>query len=274
MQTEIRTEAKDGVALVGNSWMPEGTPKASICLIHGLGEHTGRYAWVGETLANHGYSLTGFDFHGHGKSGGQRGHFSSLDQALDDIQTGMDYIAGRDGRPVDFIYGHSMGGNLGINFLLRRNPVLKGAVITSPGLRTYAPPPAWKISLGKLLYNIVPTFSLDNGLDINYLSHDPQIKVLYRADPLTHKYISARFGLDFLQAGEWALAHADLLRVPMLLQVGTEDHLISYSAAKEFAGKANGCDFVGWEGLYHETHNELEKSKVLDVMIHWLGEHL
>lgn len=146
--------------------------------------------------------------------------------------------------------------------------------MTSPGLRTYAPTPAWKINLGKVLYNLVPTFSMDNGLDINYLSHDPQVKVLYRADPLTHKYISARFGLDFLHAGEWALQNAHLLDVPMLIQAGSEDHLVSYTAAREFADKAKGCDFFGWDGLYHETHNELEKEKVLDVMVRWLDQHI
>jgi alpha-beta hydrolase superfamily lysophospholipase len=243
-------------------------------LIHGLGEHTGRYAWVAETLGKQGYSVTGFDFHGHGKSGGQRGHFATFDQALDDIQSAMDYIAHEEGKPVDFLYGHSMGGNLGINFLLRRKPTLKGAVITSPGLRTYAPTPAWKLTLGKLLYNLLPTFSMDNGLDVNYLSHDPQVKVLYQADPLTHKYISARFGLDFLQAGEWALQNANLLDVPMLIQAGSEDHLVSYQAAKDFADIAKGCDFIGWDGLYHETHNELEKVKVLDVMVRWLDQHV
>ncbi len=225
-------------------------------------------------LNHHGFSVTGFDLHGHGKSGGVRGHFASYERALDDIQESLDYISNEEGKPVDFIYGHSLGGNLGLNFLIRRKPTLKGAVITSPGLRTYQPTPRWKLTFGKMLYGLAPTFLLDNGLDLNYLSRDPEVKVIYKQDPLTHGFISARFGLDFLQAGEWAIQHAKELHTPVLLQVGSQDHLISFDAAKEFARNAPGCDFIPWEGLYHETHNELEKEEVLAVMVRWLDEHI
>ncbi len=274
MRIEIRLRASDGIELVGNRWVPEATPKASICLIHGLGEHTGRYAWVADILNQHGYSVTGFDLHGHGKSGGVRGHFASFDRALDDIQESLDYISRADGKPVDFLYGHSMGGNLGLNFLIRRKPTLKGAVITSPGLRTFQATPGWKLTFGKILYGLAPTFLLDNGLDLNYLSRDPEVKVKYKQDPLTHRYISARFGLDFLQAGEWALQHAKEIRTPILLQVGSQDHLISFEAAREFARNASGCDFIPWDGFYHETHNEPEKEQVLGKMVEWLDAHI
>jgi len=274
MRSEIRIRASDGIELVGNRWVPETTPKASICLVHGLGEHTGRYAWVAEYLNRQGFSVTGFDLHGHGKSGGVRGHFASYDRALADIQESLDYISHEDGKPVDFLYGHSMGGNLGLNFLIRRKPTLRGAVITSPGLRTYLVTPGWKLGLGKILYSLAPTTLLDNGLDLNYLSRDPDVKVIYKQDLLTHRFISARFGLDFLQAGEWALEHAKELQTPTLLQVGSQDHLISFEAAREFARQAPGCDFIPWEGLYHETHNEPEKEEVLETMVRWLDQQL
>lgn len=271
---EISLKVSDGIELIGNRWLPDEKARASICLIHGLGEHTWRYQWVAEYLTAHGYALTGYDLHGHGKTQGPRGHFPSYERALDDIQDSLDSIEKMDGKPADFIYGHSMGGNLGLNFLMRRQPHLKGAVITSPGLEPYNKAPAWKLSLGKIMYTLAPTFALANGLELPYLSRDLKVIEAYKNDPLVHGVISARFALDFLTAGEWAFQHPELVKVPLLIQVGTEDHLISYSKVKEFAQKVPGVTYREWQGFYHETHNEPEKEQVLQVMVNWLDSHL
>lgn len=146
---EISVQASDGVKLIGNRWLPDNTAKASICLIHGLGEHIGRYQWVAEFLTSHGFALSGYDLHGHGKTQGPRGHFPSFERALDDIKESLESIEKMDGKPVEFIYGHSMGGNLGLNYLMRRHPALKGAVITSPGLVPYNKTPDSLLAIGK-----------------------------------------------------------------------------------------------------------------------------
>lgn len=111
-------------------------------------------------------------------------------------------------------------------------------------------------------------------MDRAYLSRSPEIIEKYNNDPLVHGVISARFGLDFINAGEWAYNHPDLVKVPTLIQVGTEDHLISYPVVKEFAQKVPGVTYKEWQGLYHETHNEPEKEQVLQVMVDWLDQQL
>jgi alpha-beta hydrolase superfamily lysophospholipase len=271
---DIRLQASDGIELIGNRWLPDGPVKASVCLIHGLGEHTGRYQGVAEYLTSHGFALSGYDLHGHGKTQGPRGHYPSLERALDDIKESLDAIGRMDGKPVDFIYGHSMGGNLGLNYLMRRQPVLNGAVITSPGLVPYNKTPDALLAVGKILYKLVPTFALSNGLDRAYLSRDPEVIEKYNNDPLVHGVISARFGLDFISAGEWAYNHPELVNIPILIQVGTEDHLISYPVVKDFAQKVTGVTYKEWQGFYHETHNEPEKKQVLQVMVDWLDQRL
>ena len=269
--------AKDGVQLYSQSWQPDGTPKAAVCLVHGIGEHSGRYARVAEALCAAGYALCGYDLRGHGHSGGPRGHSPSYDAMLDDIALLLAEASRRyPGRP-QFLYGHSLGGNLVINYALRRRPPLSGVVATSPGLRTATPQPALKLWLGKIAYRVAPGLTLPTGLLLEGLSRDPAVVEKYRADPLVHDLVSARFGLDFLNAGEWALdaVRAAEFPLPLLLVHGTADALTSAQASRDFAAKAGPrCALKLWEGLYHETHNEPEKAEVLAYMIAWLEQHL
>ena len=273
--TETSYPAKDGVQLYSQSWQPEGAPKAAVGLVHGIGEHSGRYAQVAEALCAAGYALCAYDLRGHGHSGGPRGHAPTYDAMLDDIDLLLSEAGRRyPGRP-QFLYGHSLGGNLVINYALRRRSALKGVVATSPALRTATPQPALKLWLGQIAYQIAPGLTMPTGLVLDGLSHDRAVIEKYRADPLVHGLVSARFGLDFLNAGEWALEHAAEFPLPLLLVHGTADALTSAQASCDFAAKAGpGCTLKLWEGFYHETHNEPEKAEVLAYTIAWLDQHL
>jgi acylglycerol lipase len=273
--SETSYPAKDDVQLYGQGWQPEGAPKAVVCLVHGIGEHSGRYPQVAEALCAAGYALCGYDLRGHGRSGGPRGHSPADDAMLDDIGLLLTEASRRyPGRP-QFLYGHSLGGNLVINYALRRRPALNGVVATSPGLRTATPQPALKLWLGKIAYQVAPGLAMPTGLVLDGLSRDHAVIEKYRADPLVHDLVSARFGLDFLNAGEWALEHAAEFPLPLLLVHGTADAITSAQASRDFAAKAGPrCTLKLWEGLYHETHNEPEKAEVLAYMIAWLDQHL
>src|SRR5512136_1991277 len=124
--TEWTWKSFDGLDMYGRAWAPDGAPKAAILLVHGLGEHVGRYDHVAAALTEKGYAMHGSDLRGHGRSGGPRGHTPSYDALLEDMTGFLSQIEGRcDGLPR-FLYAHSLGGNLALNYVLRHKPDLTG----------------------------------------------------------------------------------------------------------------------------------------------------
>lgn len=273
---EFTGKTPDGQELYYQGWAPAGVPKACVCLVHGLGEHVGRYEHVAAALNEAGYAVLGFDQRGHGKTPGPRGVTPPFDRLMDDIGLLLDEAARRfPGRPR-FLYGHSMGGTWVLNYAIRRKPAVSGVIATSPGLRTAFKPPAAKLLAGKVLYRLAPNFVLPNGLELEGISRDEVIVTAYKGDPLVHDKMSARLGLDVLQNGEWAIEHAaEFPPIPLLLVHGACDRLTSAPATEEFAGKVRAagktdCTLKLWPECYHETHNEPEKAQVIEYMIHWL----
>jgi alpha-beta hydrolase superfamily lysophospholipase len=256
-------------------WGPEKKPKAVICLMHGLGEHIGRYKHVGEALTQAGYALLGFDLRGHGNSAGPRGHSPSYEALMDDIAAFLDQAAERFPKLPYFLYGHSLGGNLVLNYTLRRKPKLAGVIATGPWLKLAFEPPAMKVKLGRVMDKIAPGFTQASGLETAALSHDPKVVRAYEKDPLVHDKISARLFVAIYESGQWALAHAAKFPLPLLLMHGSADRLCSAEATRQFAKTAGkNVTLDVWEGWYHEIHNEPEQSKVFKVMTKWLDEQL
>ena len=257
LHEEFFWTTKDGLKIFGQEWKPEGKVKGAIALVHGLGEHAGRYQHVAEFFIAKGYSITGFDLRGHGKSDGVRGHAASYDALMGDITQNIELAQQHfPGIPV-FLYGHSLGGNLVLYYCLTQKPTIKGAIVTSPGLGTAEPVPAVKLFLGKLMYKLAPATQMDNGLDRSGLARDPEVEKRYSADPLVHGKISARWALDMLNNGQYILAHAGEFPLPLLLMVGSADRLISAPLVRKLAPEIpiSKITFKEWEGFYHELPN-------------------
>ncbi len=272
---EFGWHTADGLSLFAQGWQPDGDTRAVVCLVHGLGEHSGRYPHVAAALTQAGYAVLAPDLRGHGRSKGRLGHAPSWDSLLDDTARLLEEAAERFPSLPRFLYGHSLGGTLVLTYALRRNPNPKGVIATGPLLRPAFTPPRWKVTLGRLLYGLWPTFSLNNELDPQGVSRDPDVVDAYVNDPLVHDRLSARLGLDMLEAGEWVLEHADQLSVPLLLMQGSDDRLCSVQAGREFADRATAhCTYKSWRGLYHEIHNEPEQQQVFEAMIAWLDEQI
>jgi acylglycerol lipase len=279
---DFTRQSSDGLSLYFQGWEPESDPAAVVCLVHGLGEHSGRYAHVAAALNQAGYALLGYDLRGHGRSDGPRGHSPNCGALLDDIDQLLVEAAARyPGRPR-FLYGHSLGGGLVLCYALQccspangqNLPDVAGVIATGPTLRTAFAPPAWKVAVGKVTYNLLPAMSLPNGLNRSSLSRDPSVVERYNTDPLVHDRLSARLGMDILRNGQRALEHAERFPVPLLLMHGANDRITSAEASREFAQKTDGqCTLKLWDGLYHEIHNEPEKKEVLEYMIAWLSAH-
>ena len=265
----------DHMKLFAQEWLPEGAPQAVVCLVHGLGEHSSRYSHVAQVLTGAGFVLNTFDLRGHGKSPGQRGHVQSYEALMDDIQLLLDDTARRFPVKPIFLYGHSLGGNLALNFVLRFKPDLAGVIATSPMLRLTFEPPKTKVNLAKVMNRIWPAFSNASGLETAAISRDPEVVQRYEGDPLVHDRISARLFIEMYEAGLWALEHAADLNLPALILHGSEDRLTSAEASRQFAEGAGGyCTLRIWDGGYHELHNDLEKDAVILYLLSWLTHEM
>ena len=269
--SEFNLRPRDGLDLLARRWEPAGDPTGVLCVIHGLGEHGGRYDNLGDYMTSRGWTVIAIDLRGHGRSGGRRGHISSYDAMLDDISILITEAAGRyPGRPV-FLFGQSMGGNLVINHALRRKSGIAGVIASSPMLRTAFEPPRWKRLLGKYLRSILPLLPLRNEIRAADLSRDPRVVHAYESDPLVHDRLTLRF-YDVILAGEWAIRHASNMEVPALIMHGDSDRVTSSEASREFSVRAGDiCTYMVWEGFYHEIHNEPGKERALDHLTEWLN---
>ncbi|MBI4762715.1 MAG: alpha/beta hydrolase [Chloroflexota bacterium] len=278
MTSSSTSEMNDDITFYMQGWEPQGTPKAIVCLVHGLGEHTGRYAHVGKALNDAGYALVGFDLRGHGQSGGPRGHFPSLETVLNDIHNFVHFQRQSHPRLPLFLYGHSLGGLLTLTYALRHPEGLQGVIVTGAGLRSALQEQKAKIMLVKALGSLIPTLSLKSELEVNGLSHDAAVVQAYVNDPLVHDKVSLGLGKAGLDAIEFCFARARDFRPPLLIMHGGADRITYPSGSEDFAklaGETNkDVTLKIWEGLYHEIHNEPQQADVFQTMIEWLNRHL
>lgn len=267
---ELTWHTAMGRRLPIRQWDPVGgSPAAAVVLVHGMGEHSGRYMHVGAFLGNRQVAVFAYDQRGHGHAEGKRGH-ARYAELLEDALAMLELARGRyPGVPL-FLYGHSMGGNVVLGCALRHKPDLAGIVVSSPWLRLAFDPPPYKIALGRLVARLWPSFTLPTGL------HPSD---LYRGnlgqgdDALVHGRISAGLFEELRQAGEEALSGAAALRIPILLQHGTADNITSYAASEQLARTAPAgaaLAFRSWSDSYHELHNDLEREQVLEHVAGWI----
>ncbi len=190
---------------------------------------------------------------------------------MEDVSAFLSLVEKRyPGLPM-FLYGHSMGGNLVLNYSLRRKPQVVGVIATGPWLKLAFDPPAMQVRLGRMMNKIAPGFTQKSGLDQAALSHDPKVVKAYADDPLVHEKISARLFVDMYESGLWALDHAANFPLPLLIMHGTGDRLTSATASREFAERGGkNVTWKAWESAYHEIHNEPEKAEVLKTMVSWM----
>lgn len=268
-------QTKDNINLYARDWKPEAEPKAVVILIHGLGEHCGRYAHVATTLNQAGYAMIGFDLRGHGLSGGPRGHSPSNEAFLDDVDDLFVEVEKRYPGKPRFSYGHSMGGTLVLYHSMRRKPQLAGVVSTGPGFESPILEQKLKVAIANAMAALLPTMTMTTGLNPNHLSHDPRVVQDYQNDPLVHNKASLAMASSTVRSIQWTMEHAMEIEQPVLLIHGTADKITYPTGSQEFARRVPGsCTLRLWDGLYHEVHNEPEKERVIAEMIQWMDSQL
>ncbi|MCS7018264.1 MAG: alpha/beta hydrolase [Cytophagales bacterium] len=269
-------QTQDGLMLRGRCYLPH-SPQALVALVHGFAEHIGRYTHVAAALNARNYGFIGFDLRGHGLSEGRRGHTPSYEDLLENIREMLALAAEKfQGVPL-FLYGHSMGGNLVANYIIRHQPnYLKGVIITSPWLRLVQEPPLALKIIAHLAYWVFPQLMNPTKLDVTHLSKDISVQQAYATDPLILRAISAGMFTLVSQAGRFAIRHADKIALPLLLMHGLDDKITSVEATQQFAQRIKP-DYLTehyWENMRHELHNETEKEQVINLIINWLDSKI
>jgi acylglycerol lipase len=273
---ETSWKAHDGLDIFAQGWEPTvSKPKAVICLVHGLGEHSSRYAHVAEAFGKEGFVTFGADLRGHGRSGGPRGHISSIEDFMQDIDVLLEQARARyPGLPL-FLYGHSIGGVQVLHYGLLRKPNVKGVIATSSALHTTIENQSIKVTMAKVLGALIPKVAIASGLEPKSISRDEKVVQAYIDDPLVHDKISLGFGKIMLGVTSWTLAHSGEFSLPLLLLHGKADEIALPSSSMEFAAALREkCTLILWDDAYHELHNEPEKDKVFKTMTLWMDARL
>lgn len=273
---EMNWKTRDGLDIFAQVWEPPVVePKAVACLLHGLGDHSSRYAHVAEAFGKEGFILFASDLRGHGRSGGRRGHISSIEDFMRDIDVMIEQARLRYPRLPLFLYGHSLGGILALHYGLTRKPNIKGVIATGCGMHTELENQPAKVMAAQALGTLIPKTTIASGLDSAALTRNTAVVEAYRKDPLVHDRISLGFGKVMLAVNRWTLKHAGEFSLPLLLLHGKADAINFLSSSTEFAAPLKEkCTLVLWEDAYHELHNEPEQAEVFKTMTLWMDARI
>ena len=266
--------ASDGENIAVRDWpLPPGMPlRGVVVIVHGLGEHAGRYARLAEHLNTWGFAVRGYDQFGHGESSGARGGLPGPLRLLEDLVDVVESTRQRTSERVPLIVlGHSLGGLVAAAAVARGMGV-DALVLSSPAFGA-------RLSVvQKLLLSIMPRLApglaVANGLDPALLSHDAKVVAAYRADPLVHDRISGRLARFITATGPQVLARAADWPVPTLLMYAGDDRLVDPEGSRAFAAAAPPglVTSRGFDGLYHELFNEADSRPVYALLMQWLDE--
>lgn len=262
--------------LYWQAWKPDTLPKALLIIVHGFDDHSARYAHVAEYFAARGYSVYAFDQIGHGQSEGRRGHVMSFDHYVEDLNRFVALAQTREPDLKTFVYGHSQGGMIALRYGIAHPQAIQGVLTTGAGLILFMSPPAWKVTLGKLLANVMPTLTMGNEIPLEHLSHDPAVLASRKQDAHRHGVATARWANEFFSAQADTLAQAHRFTPPLLMLHGGDDRLISPAATRQFYAAAASYDkqMKIYDGMYHELCNEICKDDVLAEMERWLNDRV
>ncbi|MBQ0937726.1 alpha/beta hydrolase [Ideonella paludis] len=272
----------DGISLALRTWVPAGSPRGQVLVVHGLGEHMGRYEALAQDLAAQGWAVQAYDQRGHGASGGGRGQMAADESLLADLGQVLQHVRSAPSCGPLILLGHSMGGLVAARYVaegLQARPApwwqaVDGLVLSSPALD------AGMTVIQKLLTAVVsrvaPNLAVGNGLNLDDICRDPAVVKDYAADPLVHDRISGRLARFIAEAGPWVEARAAQWRTPTLLMWAGADRCVNPAGSARFAAAAPQQVLTAqtWPMLAHEIFNEPERADVVARLQAWLGSRL
>ncbi len=260
------------------TWRPDDAPKATLIVVHGLGEHGGRYMNLVNAIVPDGVTVYAFDHRGHGRSAEKMvAHVDSWDEYRGDVAAFVQMVAKNEADTPLFLMGHSMGGLIVTNYVLhhpdglRGSDKLRGVIISAPPLGEVDVSPVLR-GIGKVMSAIKPDFAIDSGLDVNGISRDPAVVAAYENDPLVHGKVSARWSTEFFKTIDWTRDHAADFKSPVLMIHGEADSLVPIAGSRAFFEQIQQEDktYIAYEGGYHESLNDLHHAQAAADIGGWI----
>ncbi|GAC1619857.1 MAG: monoacylglycerol lipase [Nevskia sp.] len=275
---EATFQGAQKLAIYRRSWLPEAVKaRGAVVIVHGLGEHSGRYEHVAAALVAMGFAVHALDHRGHGKSeGAPRAYVDRFANAVADIDQVVDYATREQrGKPV-FLLGHSMGGALGLSYTIKNPDKLAGLILSGPAVALDGAPPLMK-PIAKILSRFLPKLGLF-PIDPSAVSRDADAVAAYADDPLNcHGKVPARTLGEIVKFVEVLPALLQAIELPLLIQHGQADKLAGVSGSEMVLKRVNSADktLKVYDGLYHEIFNELpaDRARVLADLCAWLEAH-
>ena len=261
----------DGLRIIMRAWICTEESQAVVIIVHGIGEHSKVYKPWAKRFNNNGISVVSFDQRGHGLSGGKRGHTPIYRAFLSDLALVYRTTKTLFPQKPIFVYGHSMGGNIALNFLLKKRRYVVGGIASSPWLTLAFEPPFYKVLLGRIMGLFWPDYS-----DSNKTSLESEVVVDKEEDPLLHDTISITTYLECKKAGKRVLNRSDNLLLPLLLMHGTQDKRTSWISTAKLGSqlKNEQSKFISFDNAEHELHEWENQDEVFNTVMAWMREVL
>jgi alpha-beta hydrolase superfamily lysophospholipase len=275
-RSESRFQGAGGDSLYLQAWLPEGPARAHLAIVHGVAEHSGRYPTLVHKGVMAGFGVWGFDLRGHGRSPGRPGHIRSWSEYLTDLAAFLDHIETRAAGRPRFVFGHSLGALIVLDFLETSPVDLAGAIISGAPIEPAGVAKPHLVATARLLSRLWPSFPLKPGIRGSQLTRDASIAAAYEADPLVHVRATARWGTECLAAVERVKRSPHALRLPVLFVHGGDDPLNLASGVQAYFERIPVEDKLlrVYAGSLHEPHNDLEAERVADELFAWIADHL
>lgn len=264
-----------GVDLYFQKWRQE-TSRGTVGIVHGVGEHSSRYDNVVQHLASHGFVAYGYDLRGHGRSQGKRIHINHWSEYREDLHAFLELIREQEPKNPLFVYGHSMGALITLDYLVQKPRKLQGAILSGIPLEPAGIAKAHLVAVARMLSVIWPRFSMSLGLNHSALSRDPAVVKAYETDPLISERVSVRWGTESLATIARLKSRPASVVIPVLLIHGGADSLNLPLGARNLFESIPTPDktLKIYPDRYHEAHNDLNYKEVLNDITQWLEQHL
>lgn len=270
-RSESHTSGEPGPRLFRRSWVPPD-PHRVFVLVHGFGEHSGRYEHVAAWFAARGCAVYAFDLRGHGRSQGVRCHLRRFTELVDDLEQILAWTRAEHPLAPHFVLGHSMGGLVAVTHARERRSELAGVALSGAALSVAENVSALRARAVRLLRRVAPRCPIESGLDPDGLSTDPDVVRAYREDPLVESRMTASMAVEFFDASRHGAASGGQIALPALVLHGADDPICSPRASEAFARAVPNARLRIYPRMRHEILNEPEYESVLRDVLAWAQE--
>ncbi len=264
-----------GTPLFRRAWRPPGTPRAVVATLHGLGDHSGLYPSLVEHLLSRGFAVHAPDLRGNGRSPGQRAYIASWETFREDLRRFLDVVRAEEGDPPLFLLGNSLGGLIVLEYSLHHPEGLRGVMAAAPPLGRLTVP-AGLMLLGRVMSRVCPRLGLRTGLDLSGLARDPEVVRTVLADPLFHRWGTARLSTEVVAAIARVQAGAPRFPVPVLVLHGGGDRMVPPDGSRAFVARCGQPDrtLLEYPEAYHVLFEDLGRERALTDLSRWIEARL